>query len=148
MTAHGAGARAWGIDKHRIEQDRFTKHRIERREDRIKLARIARDSANTRNTRLMQACEILIALAVVQIERSVLTIVAGTLGLAHHHIGLGTTTGANLKAAPGTGRRSSDELSVKVRGHGSRALKHTRRNRGLCIDRRMAAREHRRHKLR
>ena len=96
MTAHGAGTRARGIDKHRIEQDRLTKHGIERREDRIELAGIARDRANTLDTGLMQTREILIALAVVQIERGVLTIVAGTLGLAHHHIGLGATTGADL----------------------------------------------------
>ena len=44
----------------------------------------------------MQTCEILVALAVVQIECGVLTVVTGTLGLAHHHIGLGATTGANL----------------------------------------------------
>ena len=73
MTAHGAGTRARGIDKHRIEQDRLTKHGIERREDRIELAGIARDRANTLDTGLMQTREILIALAVVQIERGVLT---------------------------------------------------------------------------
>ena len=44
----------------------------------------------------MQAREILVTLAIVQIECSVLTVVAGTLSLAHHHIRLGTTTGANL----------------------------------------------------
>ena len=44
----------------------------------------------------MQTCEILVALAVVQIECGVLTVVTGTFGLAHHHIGLGATTGANL----------------------------------------------------
>ena len=148
MTAHGTGTRARGIDKHRIEQNGFTKHRIERREDLVKLAGIARNRANTRNTRLMQTREILIALAVVQIECGVLTIVAGTLGLTHHHIGLGATTGADLQATPGTGRRSSDELGVKVRGHGRRAFKQARRNGGLGIDRRMATREHRRNKLR
>lgn len=58
MTTHGAGARAWGINKHRIERDRFAKHGIERREDRIELAGIARDGTNTRNTGLMQTCEI------------------------------------------------------------------------------------------
>ena len=77
-----------------------------------------------------------------------LTVVAGTLSLAHHHIGLGAATGTNLQATSGTGRRGSDELGVKVRGHGRRAFKHARCNGGLGIDRRMAAREHRRHKLR
>ena len=48
----------------------------------------------------MQAREIQIALAIMQIERRVLTLIARTLGLTHHHIGLGTTTGTNLKAAP------------------------------------------------
>ena len=148
MPAHGAGARTRGIDKHRIKQNRLTKHGIERRKHRIKLARITRDGTNALNTSLMQARKILITLAIVQIECSVLTLVAGTLGLAHHHIGLGAATGADLQAKPRTGRRSSDELGVKVRGHGRRAVKHTRRNRSLRIDRRMAAREHRRHKLR
>lgn len=49
----------------------------------------------------MQAREILITLAIVQIERGVLTLVPGTLGLAHHHIGLGAATGANLQATTG-----------------------------------------------
>ena len=44
----------------------------------------------------MQAREILIALTIVQIERGMLTLVPGTLGLAHHHISLGTAAGANL----------------------------------------------------
>ena len=47
----------------------------------------------------MQASEIQIALAIMQIERRMLTLIARTLGLAHHHIGLGATTGTNLKAA-------------------------------------------------
>ncbi len=96
VTAHSAGARARGIDKHCIEQNGFTKHGIERREDRIELACITRDGTNALDTRLMQAREILVTLAIVQIECSVLTVVAGTLSLAHHHIRLGTTTGANL----------------------------------------------------
>ena len=49
----------------------------------------------------MQASEILIALTIVQIERRALTLVPGTLGLAHHHIGLGTAAGTNLQAATG-----------------------------------------------
>ena len=94
MPAHGAGTRARGIDKHRIEQNGFTKHRIERRQYLVELARITRDGTNALDTSLMQAREILITLAIVQIECSVLTVVAGTLSLAHHHIRLGTTTGA------------------------------------------------------
>ena len=65
MAAHGSSARAWRIDKHRVEQGRLAKHRVKGREHLIKLAGIARDRANTRNTRLMQAREILIALAIV-----------------------------------------------------------------------------------
>ena len=49
----------------------------------------------------MQAREILIALAIVQIERGMLTLVRGTLGLAHHHVGLGAATGTN---SPGNDR--------------------------------------------
>lgn len=78
-----------------------------------------------------------------------LTLVAGTFGLAHHHIGLGATAGTNLQATPGTRRRSGDELGVKVRGNGSGAIKHAGRNRNLSIhDRRMATREYGCHKLR
>ena len=96
MTAHSASARARGIDKHRVEQGGLAKHRVKGREHLIELAGIARHRTNTRYTRLMQAREILIALAIVQIERGMLTLIPGTLGLAHHHIGLGTTTGTNL----------------------------------------------------
>ena len=96
----------------------------------------------------MQAREILITLAIVQIERGMLMLIPGTLGLAHHHIGLGAATGANLQATTGTCRRSSDKLSVEVRGNGGSTLKHARRNRDLRINRSMAAREDRRNELR
>ena len=96
----------------------------------------------------MQAREILIALAIVQIERGMLTLVPGTLGLAHHHIGLDAATGSNLQATTGTCRGSSDKLSVEVRGNRGSALKNARSNRDLCIDRSMAAREDRCNELR
>ena len=65
----------------------------------------------------MQAREILIALAIVQIERGMLTLIPGTLGLAHHHIGLGTTTGTNLKAATRARGSCGDKLRVEIRCH-------------------------------
>ena len=148
MTAHGAGARARRIDKHRVEQGRLAEHRIKGREHLIELAGIARHRTNTRDTRLVQAREILIALAIVQIERGVLTLVPGTLGLAHHHIGLGAATGANLQATSGTCRGSSDKLGVEIRCDRSRTLKHARGDRDLRIDRSMATREDRRNELR
>ena len=148
MTAHGAGARARRIDKHRVEQGGLAEHRVKGREHLIELAGIARHRTNTRYTRLMQACEILIALAIVQIERGMLTLVPGTLGLAHHHIGLGAATGSNLQATTGTCSGSSDKLSVEVRGNRGSTLKHARCNRDLRIDRSMAAREDRRNELR
>ena len=95
----------------------------------------------------MKAREILIALAIVQIERGVLTIIPSAHGLAHHHIGLGAATGANLQATTGTCCGSSDKLSVKVRGNRGSTLKHARCNRDLRIDRSMAAREDRRNEL-
>ena len=97
MTAHGAGARARRIDKDRVELNRLAKHGIKRCEHLIKLASITRNRTNALNTGLMQASEIQIALAIMQIERRMLTLIARTLGLAHHHIGLGATTGTNLK---------------------------------------------------
>ena len=96
----------------------------------------------------MQARKILIALTIVQIERGMLTLVPSTLGLTHHHIGLGATTGANLQATAGTCRGSSDKLGVKVRGNRGSTLEHARCNRNLRIDRSMAAREDRRNELR
>lgn len=101
MAAHGARSRARRIDKHRVEQRRLAEHGIEGREHFIELAGIARHRTNTRDTRLMQAREILIALTIVQIERGMLTLVACALGLAHHHVGLGAATGADLQATPG-----------------------------------------------
>lgn len=95
----------------------------------------------------MQAREILIALTIVQIERGMLTLVPGALGLAHHHIGLGAAARANLKATTGTGRGSRNKLGVEVRGNRGSTLKHARCNRDLRIDRSMAAREHGCHKL-
>ena len=148
VTAHGAGARARRIDKHRVEQGRLAKHGIKRREHLIELAGIARDRTDARDTRLMKAREILIALAIVQIERGVLTIIPGALGLAHHHIGLGAATGADLQATTGTCCGSSDKLSIEVRGNRGGTLKHARCNRDLRIDRSMAAREDRRNELR
>ena len=83
-----------------------------------------------------------------QIERRMLTLIAGALGLAHHHIGLGTATGTNLKAASGARGCRGDELGVEIRCHRGSTLKHTRSNGNLGINRGMAAREDRRHKLR
>ena len=83
-----------------------------------------------------------------QVERGMLALIAGTLGLAHHHIGLRATTGADLQTTPGARRGSRDKLSIQVRRHRSRTLKHARSNRDLRIDRSMAAREDRRHELR
>ena len=148
MTAHGAGARARRIDKDRVELNRLAKHGIKRCEHLIKLAGITRNRANALNTGLMQTSEIQIALAIMQIERRMLTLIARTLGLAHHHIGLGATAGTNLKAATRARGSCGDKLGVKVRGHGSSTLKYARRNRNLSIDRSMTAREHRHHKLR
>ncbi len=91
------------------------------------------------NTGLMQTSEIQIALAIMQIERRMLTLIARTLGLAHHHIGLGATAGTNLKAATRARGSCGDKLGVKVRGHGSSTLKYARRNRNLSIDRSMTA---------
>ena len=147
MTTHGAGARTRRIDKHRVEQGGLAKHGIKRREHLIELASIARNRTDARDTRLMKAREILIALTIVQIERGVLTIIPSTLGLAHHHIGLGAATGANLQATTGTCCSSSDKLSVEVRGNRGSALKHARCNRDLRIDRSMTTREDRRNEL-
>ena len=148
MTAHGAGARARRIDKHRVEQGRLAKHRVKGREHLIEFAGIARHRTNTRNTRLVQAREILITFTIMQVERGMLMLVPGTLGLAHHHIGLGAATGANLQTTTGTCRGSSDKLSVEVRGNRGSTLKHARCNSDLRIDRSMAAREDRRNELR
>ena len=148
MTTHGSGARARCIDKDRVELNRLAKHGIKRCEHLIKLARITRNRTNALNTGLMQASEIQIALAIMKIERRMLTLISRTLGLAHHHIGLGATTGTNLKAASRTRGSCGDKLRVEIRRHGRSALKHARCNRDLRIDRGMAAREHRRDELR
>ena len=148
MTTHGSGARARRIDKDRVELNRLAKHGIKRCEHLIKLAGITRNRTNARDARLMQAREILIALTIVQIERGMLTLVPGALGLAHHHIGLGAAARANLKATTGTGRGSRNKLGVEVRGNRGSTLKHARCNRDLGINRGMAAREDRRDELR
>ena len=96
----------------------------------------------------MQASEIQIALAIMQIERRMLTLIARTLGLAHHHIGLGATTGTNLKAAARARGCRGDKLRVEIRCHCGSTLKHTRSNGNLGINRGMAAREDRRDELR
>ena len=83
-----------------------------------------------------------------KIKCRMLTLIAGALGLAHHHIGLGTATGTNLKAASRARGSCGDELSVKVRSHRGSTLKHTRSNGNLGINRSMAAREDRRDELR
>ena len=83
-----------------------------------------------------------------QIERRMLTLIAGALGLAHHHIGLGTATGTNLKAASRARGSCGDKLRVEIRCYRGSTLKHARRNGDLRIDRRMAAREDRRDELR
>ena len=148
MTAHGAGARARRIDKDRVELNRLAKHGIKRCEHLIKLASITRNRTNALNAGLMQASEIKIALAIMQIERRMLTFIARTLGLTHHHIGLGATTGTNLKAASRTRGSCGDKLRVEVRCHRGSTLKHTRSNSNLGINRGMAAREDRREELR
>ena len=96
----------------------------------------------------MQASEIQIALAVMKIKCRMLTLIAGALSLAHHHIGLGTATGTNLKAASRARGSCGDKLCVKVRGHRGSTLKYARRNRNLGINRGMAAWEDRRDELR
>ena len=100
------------------------------------------------NTRLMQASKIQVTLAIMQIERRMLTLIPRTLGLTHHHIGLGATTGTNLKTATRARGSCGDKLRVKVRGHRGSTLKHTRSNGNLGINRGMAAREDRRDELR
>ena len=77
-----------------------------------------------------------------------LTLITGTLGLAHHHIGLGTATGTNLKAASRARGSCGDKLGVEIRCHRGSTLKHTRSNGNLGINRGMAAREDRRDELR
>ena len=148
MAAHGAGARARRIDKDRVELNRLAKHGIKRCQYFIKLAGITRNRTNALNTGLMQASEIQIALAIMQIERRMLTLIARTLGLAHHHIGLGATTGTNLKAATRARGSCSDKLRIEIRCHRGSTLKHTRSNGNLGINRGMAAREDRRDELR
>ena len=148
MTTHGSGARARRIDKHGIELDPLTAHSIKRCEHLIKLAGITRNRTNALNTGLEKAREIQIALAVVQIECSMLTLIAGTLGLAHHHIGLGATTGTNLKATTRARGSCGDELRIEIRCNRGSTLKHTRSNGNLGINRGMAAREDRRDELR
>ena len=76
-----------------------------------------------------------------------LMLVPGSLGLAHHHIGLGAATGTDLQATTGTCRSGSDKLGVEVRGNRGSTLKHARCNRDLGIDRSMAARKHGRNEL-
>ena len=83
-----------------------------------------------------------------QIERRMLTLIARTLGLTHHHIGLGTATGTNLKAASRARGCRGDKLRVEIRRHRGSTLKHTRSNGNLGINRGMAAREDRRDELR
>ena len=148
MTTHGSGARARCIDKDRVELNRLAKHGIKRCEHLIKLARITRNRTNALNTGLMQASEIQIALAIMKIERRMLTLISRALGLAHHHIGLGATTGTNFKAASRASGSCGDELGVEIRCHRGSTLKHTRSNGNLGINRGMAAREDRRDELR
>ena len=148
MAAHGARSRARRIDKHGIELDSLAKHGIKGREHLIELTCIARDGANALDARLMQAREIEIALAVVQVERGMLALVTGALGLAQHHVGLGTASGANLQTTPGARRGGRNKLSIQVRSHCRRALEHTRSNGNLSIDRSMTTREDRCHELR
>ena len=147
MTTHGSGARARRIDKDRVELNRLAKHGIKRCEHLIKLAGITRNRTNALNTGLMQASEIQIALTVMKIKCRMLTLIAGTLGLVHHHIGLGATTGTNLKAATRARGSRGDKLRVEIGCHRGSTLKHARCNRDLRIDRSMAAREHGCHKL-
>lgn len=148
MTTHGSGARARRIDKHGIELDPLTAHGIKRCEYLIELAGITRNRTNALNTGLMQASEIQIALAIMQIERRMLTLIFRTLCLAHHHIGLGTATGTNLKAASRARGSCGDKLRIEIRRHRGSMLKHTRSNGNLGINRGMAAREDRRDELR
>ena len=96
----------------------------------------------------MQAREILITFTIMQVKRRMLTFIARTLGLTHHHIGLGATTGTNLKAASRARGCRGDKLRVEIRCHRGSTLKHTRSNGNLGINRGMAAREDRRDELR